>query len=117
MADPLATKYLQQSLGDCYGQPPAFGGFLFCNFCGEWSQIFLILSRGMKGDKGAPGAGRVDPWRLGVTGDLRILFTPVPYTPSLLLASVWTPVMPRGVSRIDPETRGKMEMETQPGDS
>lgn len=73
MADPLATKYLQQSLGDCYGQPPAFGGFLFCNFCGEWSQIFLILSRGMKGDKGAPGAGRVNPWRLGVTGDLRIL--------------------------------------------
>lgn len=73
--------------------------------------------RGMKGDKGAPGTGGVNPGRLGVKGDLRILFTPVPYTPSLLLASLWTPVMPRRVSRMDPETLGKMEMETQPGDS
>lgn len=95
MADPLAIKYLQRSLGDCYGQPPAFGGFLFYNFCGEWSHFFLILSRGMKGDKGAPGAGRVNPGRLGVTGDLRILFRWGTLLSRILPHCCWHPCGPQ----------------------
>lgn len=40
--------------------------------------VLLDSIQGDEGDKGAPGAGKVNPGRLGVTGDLRILFHSCP---------------------------------------
>lgn len=81
----------------------------------------MILSRGAKGDEGAPGAGGVNAVLSGVTGDLRTLFrwgTLLSLTlPSLLLATMSTPAMPRRVPRMmtDPETGPKRKWGHRPG--